>query len=210
MPKRSEEHMEARRAQILAAAKTCFSRWGIAGTTIRKICAEAGLSTGMAHLHFSSKEDIVEAMVEEALQADLKTAAPAKEDWGIWDVLTHFDEEFFLKDMLGPYGEEKNRLEMFLNIEALQNPKIKKILGSHKEKLGGLFCDFIKKAQKRGEVNQELSPESLVDVMFGLYLGLQTMISVYPEVDGKKYVETMGAVFSGALPGPKPWGKTKT
>jgi Transcriptional regulator len=48
-----------RKAQILEAARRAFSRRGdVAGTTIRDIAAEAGISEGIIYRHFESKEEL--------------------------------------------------------------------------------------------------------------------------------------------------------
>jgi AcrR family transcriptional regulator len=50
---------EQRKQQILEAARRAFSRRGdVAGTTMRDIAAEAGISEGIIYRHFESKEDL--------------------------------------------------------------------------------------------------------------------------------------------------------
>lgn len=50
---------EDRKQQILEAARTAFSRRGdVAGTRIRDIAAEAGISEGNIYRHFESKEEL--------------------------------------------------------------------------------------------------------------------------------------------------------
>ena len=54
MPKVSEAHVEARKQQIMDAAKTCFSRQGFHQTSIQDICREAELSPGAVYRYFDS------------------------------------------------------------------------------------------------------------------------------------------------------------
>jgi AcrR family transcriptional regulator len=50
---------EQRKQHILEAARRAFSRRGdVAGTTMRDIAAEAGISEGIIYRHFESKEDL--------------------------------------------------------------------------------------------------------------------------------------------------------
>jgi TetR/AcrR family transcriptional regulator, transcriptional repressor of aconitase len=67
MPKVSEEHLAARRRQILDAALICFSRQGFHGTPMHAIFEEAGLSPGAVYRYFKGKEEIVQAIAEETL-----------------------------------------------------------------------------------------------------------------------------------------------
>jgi len=67
MPKVSEEHLAARRRQILDAAIVCFARQGFHGAPMQAIFEEAGLSPGAVYRYFKSKEEIVRAIAEETL-----------------------------------------------------------------------------------------------------------------------------------------------
>lgn len=60
---------EATRAQILDVALELFRRHGFESTTMRGIAAEAGVSLGSAYYYFDSKEDLVMAFYERAMEA---------------------------------------------------------------------------------------------------------------------------------------------
>lgn len=53
------------RERLLDAAEQLFAIQGFAGTTTREITDTAGTSTGAIFYHFSSKEGLLEALVEE-------------------------------------------------------------------------------------------------------------------------------------------------
>ncbi|MEN8158475.1 MAG: TetR/AcrR family transcriptional regulator [Myxococcota bacterium] len=55
---------EARRAQILDAARTCLSRKGYHGTTMDDLVRESGLSKGSLYWHFESKEEVLLALFD--------------------------------------------------------------------------------------------------------------------------------------------------
>ena len=54
----SEEHREARRAQILDGARSAFSRYGYDGATVARLEEEIGLSRGAIFNYFDSKQDL--------------------------------------------------------------------------------------------------------------------------------------------------------
>ena len=58
MPKISPAHEQQRRAQILAAAMTCFARQGYHATSMDDVVRESGLSVGAIYSYFPSKEDL--------------------------------------------------------------------------------------------------------------------------------------------------------
>jgi TetR/AcrR family transcriptional regulator, transcriptional repressor of aconitase len=64
MPKVDDKHREARRAQILEAARRCFARKGFAETSITDIVAESGLSAGAIYSYFDGKPEIIRAVAE--------------------------------------------------------------------------------------------------------------------------------------------------
>jgi TetR/AcrR family transcriptional regulator, transcriptional repressor of bet genes len=57
MPKLGMEPI--RREQICRAAATVIAREGFAGTTLRKVADEAGVSTGMLNHYFTNRQDLL-------------------------------------------------------------------------------------------------------------------------------------------------------
>jgi AcrR family transcriptional regulator len=66
MPRITEERRTARRAEIVAAARRCFSRDGFHQTSMPDIAAEAGVSTGAPYRYFAGKDDIIAEIAGEA------------------------------------------------------------------------------------------------------------------------------------------------
>lgn len=67
MPKVTEEHREARRQQILAAAMRCAARDGFHKTTMSAVVKESGLSAGAVYLYFRSKNDLLQELAGRAV-----------------------------------------------------------------------------------------------------------------------------------------------
>jgi len=65
----SAKKAEATRARIVDVALDLFRRQGFEQTTMRGIAAEAGVSLGLAYYYFESKEDLVMAFYERAIEA---------------------------------------------------------------------------------------------------------------------------------------------
>jgi AcrR family transcriptional regulator len=66
MPKVAQAHLDARRQQILDAARAQFASHGFARTSIADIVTESGLSNGAIYRYFTSKDEIVVAVCEQA------------------------------------------------------------------------------------------------------------------------------------------------
>lgn len=57
--------------RILAAATAEFSRRGFAGASLRRICAEAGVTTGSVYFFFEGKEDLFASVVTPVMERAL-------------------------------------------------------------------------------------------------------------------------------------------
>ena len=78
MPKVSQAHLDARRQQIVDAARTRFASHGFAHTSMADIVTESGLSNGAIYRYFTSKDEIVVAVCEQSSEALPKAlTAPA-------------------------------------------------------------------------------------------------------------------------------------
>lgn len=95
MPKVSDDHLAARRQQILDGARRCFAEYGYDGATVRRIEQETGLSRGAIFHHYKDKDALFLALAHEdaARMADVAAeqglvqvmrnllADPAQFDW---------------------------------------------------------------------------------------------------------------------------------
>ena len=50
---------ELRKAKLIEATLVCLQQYGFQGASIRKICAEAGVSVGLISHHYSGKDELV-------------------------------------------------------------------------------------------------------------------------------------------------------
>jgi TetR/AcrR family transcriptional regulator, transcriptional repressor of aconitase len=65
MPRVSQDHLQARRRQILDGARTCFARHGYETATVRRLEEATGLSRGAIFHHFKDKESLFLALAED-------------------------------------------------------------------------------------------------------------------------------------------------
>lgn len=57
----TRESADARRADLIEAAAACLAEQGLAGTTVRAICARAGVSPGLLRHYFGGIDDLIAA-----------------------------------------------------------------------------------------------------------------------------------------------------
>ncbi|NUS71767.1 MAG: helix-turn-helix transcriptional regulator, partial [Corynebacteriales bacterium] len=65
MPKVSQNHLAARRMQIITGARACFAEFGYEGATVRRLEEATGLSRGAIFHHFNDKEALFLAVAED-------------------------------------------------------------------------------------------------------------------------------------------------
>ncbi|WP_458691181.1 TetR/AcrR family transcriptional regulator [Nocardia tengchongensis] len=65
MPKVSDDHLAARRSQILDGARSCFAEFGYEGATVRRLEEATGLSRGAIFHHFRDKDALFLALAQE-------------------------------------------------------------------------------------------------------------------------------------------------
>ena len=93
MPKVSEEHLEARRDQILEGARRAFAKHGYEGATVAKLEEEIGLSRGAIFNYYPDKwalffelaardqHELTSLMMEQGLDATIRHLADESPDW---------------------------------------------------------------------------------------------------------------------------------
>lgn len=74
---------EARRNEILDAAKELFGQKGFDGTSTGDILGKVGIARGTLYYHFKSKEDIMDALIERTNATILHAAQQIAEDKSI-------------------------------------------------------------------------------------------------------------------------------
>jgi AcrR family transcriptional regulator len=65
VPRVSQDQLDARRQEILAAARACFARYGYEGATVRRLEEATGLSRGAIFHHFRDKDSLFLAVAED-------------------------------------------------------------------------------------------------------------------------------------------------
>lgn len=76
-PKKATFTQSARRAQIVTAAIEVIAEIGWAQTSIRKIADRVGVAMSAVLYHFGTKDNLVDAIVEEMYRSALLAVAPA-------------------------------------------------------------------------------------------------------------------------------------
>jgi len=106
VPKVSQDHLDARRRQILDGARQCFARHGYEGATVRRMEEATGLSRGAIFHHFRDKDALFLALAQEEAQRMADVVAAQGLVQVMRELLAHPEE----RDWLGTRLEVARRL----------------------------------------------------------------------------------------------------
>jgi AcrR family transcriptional regulator len=183
MPKVTEEHVQARRRQILSAALRCFARQGFHRTTMQDIFREADLSPGAVYSYFNGKDELIGAMIGELMSFLAETATlfgePLPEGRlrrpgeALAEVIERF-HDFELGTV-----EERARIFPHLVGEQQRDPQLNAAVRAGIERLRAGFETLARAAQERGELDPALDPEPFSRLPVSLLQGLFIQLAVY-------------------------------
>jgi AcrR family transcriptional regulator len=196
VPKVSQEHMDARRQQILAAAVVCFARKGIHGSSMADICRESSLSAGAIYRHFASKQAIVEAAFE------LYTA----EVGDMWARIAEYDD--VLEGMLAmleltfawfddPKALFGMRQGVLMHAEALFDPRIAELSAAMHTRFVHQLTALVATAQAQGRINPDLDPQAVARLFFSIYDGFRMQKLMERQVETGPYIALLRALLEG-------------
>jgi len=198
MPKVTDAHIEARRQQILVAARACFSRQGFHQTSIQDICKEAGLSAGAVYGYFPSKDHIIAATCLDCQQGILELIGAAKSQGGSPLETLNFIVDHGLSMLTGESFEEFAMMNVQLWSEAIRSEEIRDaLIASTIDNLRRAFAELFKNAQEQKQVDSILDPEALAVTIMGTFHGLVLHKLLDSEIDVDACGNAMRAMYQG-------------
>lgn len=190
----SQEHLDARRRQILDAARRCFVRNGFHATSMQDLLAEARLSAGAVYRYFSGKEAIIGAIASEAL-AEVTEAFTARDGARPPDL----DD---LVDLVlrgdGPSlaaSRESAGLLVQIWAEALRSPSLAARLREVMDEVRALISRMAARHQEQGRLSSDASPESVADSLIAFIDGFVVRRAVYGDADPTAFREGLRALM---------------
>lgn len=193
MPRVSDEHLAARRQQILDAAFACFSRNGFHNTSMQDVIAEAGLSVGAVYRYFKSKNELITAIAEGVLDGAEEMFAGLSQHEPPLPLAEAIDRALdFAESQTGPQGALRIALQVWS--ESLRDPALAVFVADKYTRFRMLFAAVARRAQEAGELPADADPEAVGAVLFGIVPGyaLQRILGNGP--DKKAYADAIRAL----------------
>ena len=170
MPKVKPETLAIRREEILRAAETCFARQGFHQTTIQDVIRESGLSAGCIYGHFSSKEDLIQAIGESRHAHDGALLALKGDNDDPLQSLRAIARAF-LGDLQKEQGLRARRVALQLWAEALRDDVVREQVTSGIRQPIALIVDLLRRGQRSGKIDRAVQPRGVARAMVAMFQG---------------------------------------
>ena len=185
MPKVSQQYRDARRDQILSAARRCFLRDGFHATSMQDLFAEAGLSSGAVYLYFPGKDDVIVAIAEENMRdivAMIHDVAIRRPGSSAGATMADVLELVRAKDAENGLG----RLALLVWAEVLRNPALAEKIKTMLTQLRSDLAEVIRDQQHSGALPRGVPADTLAAALVAIVPGfiLQLTMLGPAAVDG--------------------------
>jgi AcrR family transcriptional regulator len=188
VPRVSDDHLAARRQQILSAALRCFARDGFHATSMRDVVRESGLSAGAVYSYFPSKEELVAAAVEPILgqlSAALDDALGAVEPPSPTAVVGLLLERIV---PVATGGEvDFTRVAVTAWGEALRDRAVQGLAEGTYRAVRDRLADVVVRWRDAGHLAAGVDVEALAQVVFSLVTGYVLQHALLGDVDPRRY-----------------------
>ena len=197
VPRVSDDHLTARREQILEAARVCFLRNGLHNTSMQDLIREAGLSVGAVYRYFRSKNEIISAIAESVagnLTAYLDDLARREPRVPIGEAMSLVLDVVDVQ--IGPNGNFPIALQVWA--EATRDPAIGEIVKNRYDGMRSAFTVLAGRAVDAGELPADADVEAVGAALFGMIPGYALQRLLVGQPDKETYLRGVRALLNRA------------
>jgi AcrR family transcriptional regulator len=159
------------RERIVSSARVLFATAGLE-TSVEDVTRHAGVGMGTLYRHFATKEELIDAVLEDALGEFVALAEAALDEPDPWAAFATFFEQAIamhaanrcLKDVVATRAHGLNRA------------------AAMRRRLRPLLVRLLERAQADGSLRADLSPEDVSLLMWGADGVIESGSAVAPEV----------------------------
>ncbi|MBB4683450.1 TetR/AcrR family transcriptional regulator [Amycolatopsis jiangsuensis] len=205
MPRITPERREAKRAEIVGAARRCFSRDGFHQTSMPDIAAEAGVSAGAPYRYFASKEEIILAIAGDAFRLifePVERLAARARAASVADLVTAALETLSVETVTDAAGnsvpvEELLRCAVQTWSELLRNDAVRARAAEGFESVRRGIADALRRGQAAGAVARTVEPERGARVVMGLLHGFLLQRVAFDLTDTAGFTDDIRTLMDG-------------
>ncbi|MEV5979407.1 TetR/AcrR family transcriptional regulator [Streptomyces sp. NPDC052114] len=203
MARVSQEHLDARRRQILDGAALCFARNGFHATSMQDVLKEVGLSAGAVYRYFRGKDELIAAIVAEVLTdiSDIFEAAgrqspPPPPDVLVGRVLSEvLDLRPGMREGSRTYFP---RLMIQVWTETLRNDELSALMADIYVKVRGAWVKIVTGYQEAGMMRADIPADHVARTMIAAAQGFAAQYALFDEVPVEALQDGLRALMSMA------------
>jgi len=215
MPKITEERREARRQQILDAARACVLEHGLEATSMEMIIARSGLSTGAVYRYFKGKDEIIAAAFTAATREIGRAIAPILADQA------RCSPSELAEKLLAAWvsysragvgaAASLDRMPVALHgwSYAQTDPALKAALRAGLRGFREACIPFIKQWQADGVVAASAQPDAVAQLLLSIFLGFVAQRSLTGDADIHAHASALAALTTAQPASGRLAGKTR-
>ena len=203
MPRITEERREARRQQILDAARACVLEHGLEAASMEMIIARSGLSTGAVYRYFKGKDEIIGAAFTAAADEIGAALAPilAGPQPGLPSELAGKLLTAWVGYSLGGTGATAGLDRMPVALHgwsyAQTDPKLKASLQAGLRGFRQACVPLVQQWQAEGVVAATADPDAVAQLLLSIVLGFVVQRSLTGDADVQAHSAALAALTNG-------------
>ena len=200
MPRITEERREARREQILDAARACVLEHGLEAVSMEMIIARSGLSTGAVYRYFKGKDELLGAAVTAATReigaavapvlADSKPVLPSE----LVEKLLAAWVSYSRSGVGAAAGLDRMPVAVHGWSYALADSHLKAALQAGLRGFREACIPFVKQWQANGVVDAGVEPSAVAQLLLSIFLGFVAQRSLTGEAEVQAHADALAAL----------------
>ncbi|MFC8599879.1 TetR/AcrR family transcriptional regulator [Isoptericola sp. NPDC057191] len=195
MPRVTEAHRDARRAQIRAAALRAFTAKGYQRASISDVVAESGLSAGAIYGHYEGKRALFAAVAEEVLSrrgTELEAAARDGVPPSPVEVLT-----LLMGGMTRDIQDNRVIVQLWAEstVDDMIHDVVQEVVSAIQGVLHGALRAWYATRPDLCAGDPDAAAELLLPVMLGLAQGYLVQRAMLDDFDPDRYLRSAAAVL---------------
>jgi len=196
MPRITQERRDARREQILDAARVCLQEYGLEAVSMEMIIARSGLSTGAVYRYYASKDEIMSAAMTRGTAGLAQALAPvlASPDP---PPLPEFFGRLFAAGLA--YAWETPKIDLPLMAihgwsHAQSDPALKAATRANWLEMRGRFAAVAEAWQAAGTIDPQVDPDAIAQLILSIWLGFIAQGPLAGNADSEAHVAALKAI----------------
>ena len=200
MPRISEERRDARRGQIIDAARACVLEHGLEAVSMEMIIARSGLSTGAVYRNIKSKDDLIRAAITAATSEIGAAAAPvlagpkpARPSQLLQELLAAW-VGFSRSGVGAAAGLDRMPVALHGWSYAQTDPEAKAVLQASLRGFRERCVPLVKQWQADGLIAADVQPDAVAQLILSICLGFVAQRSLTGDAEVQAHADALAAL----------------